>query len=194
MPKWLIVGAIAGILLVVLLFNWLSNRSLEEPDVVAQANEAVAAPQQPAQTAQPAPQGPVVLTATDRVWLEVKDGAVSLKQGELAAGETFQVPANAAQPMLTTAKAEALRITVGTTVAPPIGPSAEKITVSLKPDDLLRPRPATATAAAQPAAAPPAAQPVRVAPTRRAATPPAPPAQPAPSPATNAAEPATNTQ
>jgi cytoskeletal protein RodZ len=197
MPKWLIIGAIGGILLVVLLFNWLNNRSLEEPDAVAQTNESITGPQQPAQPAQPAPQaqGPVVLTATDRVWLEVKDGAVSLKQGELAAGETFQVPANAVQPTLTTAKAEALRITVGTTIAPPVGPPAEKITVSLKPDDLLRPRSATAPAVVQPAAAAPAAtQPARTAPTRRAATPPAPPAQAATPPATNVVEPAANTQ
>ena len=120
MPKWLIFGAIGGILLVALLFNWLNNRSLEEPDEVAETNAIAAAPQPPVQPA-PQAQGPVVLTATDRVWLEVKDGAVILKQGELAAGESFQLPATAAAPTLTTAKAEALRIAVGTTIVPPIG-------------------------------------------------------------------------
>ena len=188
MPKWLIFGAIGGILLVALLFNWLSNRSLEEPEEAIQANEVAAVQPPPAQVA-PQPQGPVVLTATDRVWLEVKDGAVILKQGEIVAGETFQVPPNAVQPTLTTAKPEALRITVGTTVAPPIGPPAEKITVSLKPDDLLRPRPGGARAAT---AQPPAAAPARIQPTRP--TPPVaqPATQPAATPATNAAEPATN--
>ena len=44
MPKWLIFGAIGGILLVVLLFNWLNNRSLEEPDEVATTNAIAAAP------------------------------------------------------------------------------------------------------------------------------------------------------
>ena len=74
-----------------------------------------------------------MITATDRVWMEVKDGAMTLKQGELAVGEAFQVPATAVQPTLTTAKAEALRITVGTTIAPPIGPSAEKIRSASNP-------------------------------------------------------------
>lgn len=192
MPKWLIFGAIAGILLVVLLFNWLSNRSLEEPDEVTQVNEvAAAAPQQPAQPA-PQAQGPVVLTATDRVWLEVKDGAVILKQGEMAAGERFDVPPNAVAPTLTTAKAEALRVTVGTTVAPPIGPPAEKITVSLKADDLLRPRPTTGTASS--AAPPPASTPATIQPARRPSPPPAASSEPASAPATDAAEPAANTQ
>ena len=58
--------------------------------------------------------GPVVLTATDAVWIEIKDGATVLKQGQLAPGETFEVPANAAAPVLTTGKPEALRISVGT--------------------------------------------------------------------------------
>ena len=47
------------------------------------------------------------------------------------------MPATAVAPILTTVKAEALRITVGTTVVPSIGQAAKKVTVSLKPDDLL---------------------------------------------------------
>ena len=192
MPKWLIFGAIGGILLVVLLFNWLNNRSLDEPDEVAQVNEIAATVPPPAAPA-PQAQAAVSLTATDQVWLEVKDGAVILKQGEMAAGERFDVPPNAVAPTLTTAKPEALRISVGDAVAPAIGEPAKKVTVSLKGADLLRPRP-SAAAAAQPSA-PPAAAPVRVEPTRRAATPPTQPAtQPAAAPSTSATEPATNTQ
>ena len=185
MPKWLIIGTIVALLLAALLFNWLSNRSLQGPDEVAPENVVAAAPA--AKPAPPQGQGPVVLAATDNVWIEIKDGDVILKQGELAAGQNFQVPANAVAPTLTTAKAEALRITVGTTFAPPIGAPATKITVSLKPDDLLRPRPAAAAAEPVPAAPPPQAAPARPAPTRRAAPPrqeppPAPPpAQPQPS-------------
>lgn len=183
MPKWLIFGAIGGILAVVLLFNWLNNRSLEQPDEAIQANEIAAAPQQPA-APPPVAQQPVALTATDQVWLEVKDGSVILKQGELASGERYDVPSNAVAPTLTTAKAGALRITVGTTVAPPIGPPAEKITVSLKPDDLLRPRPAVAEVA-PPVSPPRATAPARAEPTRRAAPSATPPAA---SPATNTAQ------
>jgi cytoskeletal protein RodZ len=184
MPKWLIIGTVIAMLLAALLFNWLNNRSLEAPDEVAATNEAAPAPA-PAQ-AQPQGSGPVVLTATDTVWVEIKDGDVILKQGELAAGQTFTVPANAAAPTLTTAKAEALRISVGTTIVPQVGEPATKITASLKPDDLLRPRPAGTAAVPAPSTPPPQAAPARPAPVRRAAPPPAhqpaaqPPADPQP--------------
>lgn len=193
MPKWLILGGLVAILLVVLLFNWLGNRSLEAPDENVAANVAVTAPPP---LAAPAPQGPgpVVITASEAAWIEVKDGGVILKQGELAAGESFTVPASAAAPTLTTAKPEALRISVASSQAPAIGEAGRKVTVSLKPDDLLRaplpaaPAPTTAAVQTQPA---PAREPAR---TRPAASRPAPSSAPAPAPATppqdNAAQPA----
>lgn len=188
MPKWLIVGAVAAILLAALGFNWWSNRSLEAPDELAEVNEVVAAaPATQTAPATPQAQGPVVITATDRAWVEIKDGDVILKQGELAAGEVFQVPANALSPTLTTAKPEALRIAVGTSVAPTVGEPARRVTVSLKGEDLLRAGPATA-AAAGPAAPPPASVPARAAPVRRPAPPPA--AQPQPTTVPPPAEPA----
>jgi len=156
MPKWLIFAAIAALILFALLYNWLNNRAIEPEEQAAVNNVAAAPLTVPPAATVPQAQGPVVLIATDRVWIEVKDGGVILKQGELAAGERFQVPANAAEPTLTTAKSEALRITVGTSIAPMIGPPAEKVTVSLKPADLL-PRPA-ASAATRPAATPPATE------------------------------------
>ena len=155
MPKWLIFAAIAALIVFALLYNWLSNRAVEPEEQVAVNNVAAAPLTVPPATAAAQAQGPVVLTATDRVWIEVKDGGVVLKQGELAAGDTFQVPPDAAAPTLTTAKSEALRITVGTSVAPAVGPPAEKVTVSLKPADLLQPRPA-ASPATRPATTPPA--------------------------------------
>jgi len=169
MPKWLIAGAIVAILLAVLLINWLNNRSLEGPDEVAAVNEAASVPQQPVAPPAPQGQGPVVVTATDRVWVEIKDGSVILRQGELAANEAFQVPANAVAPTLTTAKAEALRITVGTSVAPTIGEPAKKVTVSLKPDDLMRPQPAAPQAVPPEAAQTAPATPPRQPPARRPA-------------------------
>jgi cytoskeletal protein RodZ len=156
MPKWLIFAAIAALILFALLYNWLNNRAVEPEEQAAVNNVAAAPLTVPTPAAAPQAQGPVVLTAADRVWIEVKDGGVILKQGELAAGDTFQVPADAAEPTLTTAKSEALRITVGTAVAPVIGPPAEKVTVSLKPADLLQPRPAASTPT-RPAAPPPVA-------------------------------------
>lgn len=174
MPKWLIFGTIGALLLAALLFNWLNNRSLEAPDEVNVTNAVAAAPVAPPPAA-PQGQGAVLVTATDKAWVEIKDGDVLLKGGELATGESFQVPATAAAPTLTTAKPEALRITVGGAVAPPVGEPAKKVTVSLKGDDLMRPRPAAVAAAPAPAATPPAAAP-RTVPTRRTTTPARPPA------------------
>lgn len=190
MPMGLIVGAVVAVLFAALLFNWLSNRSLEGPDEAAAVNEIAAAPAAPAA---PLGQGPVLVTANDTAWIEVKDGDVILKQGELAAGQSFEVPANAVAPTLTTAKPEALRISVGTADAPAIGEAGKKVTVSLKADDLLRPR-AAAAAQPQPTPAAPLAAPAPPArrtppPTRPRASPPAAP-PPAPEPQANSSEPA----
>ena len=192
MPIWLIAVAIGALLLFALLYNWLSDRSLDAPEEeVAAANVAAPVVQPPA-SAIPQSQGAVVITATDTAWIDVRDGAVILKQGELAAGQSFEVPVTATAPTLTTAKAEALRIAVGTTVAPAIGEAGTKITVSLKPDDLLRPRPAVAAVAAPTAAPPPRAAPTRAAPARRPA--PSATTTPANQPVTNATDPATQPQ
>ena len=193
MPIWLIAVAIGALLLFALLYNWLSDRSLESPDEEVAVN--VAAPAAPPLVATaPQGQGPVVITATDTAWIEVRDGAVILKQGELAAGQSFEVPLNAAAPTLTTAKPEALRISAGTSVAPAIGDAGTKVTVSLKPDDLLRPRPSAAAVVPPPAAQPPQAAPTRAAPARRPAPPPPAASTPATEPVANTTVPATQPQ
>jgi hypothetical protein len=195
MPKWLIAGAVAAVVLALLLFNWLGDRELEAPDEVAAINEVAAAP--PAAPAAPQGQGPVVITASDTAWIEVKDGDAILRQGELAAGQSFQLPPNAANPTLTTAKPEALRISVGTADAPAFGEPGKRVTISLKPDDLLRPRPAPSPAAATPAVAAPQPSATRSAPARVAPAPAPQPASPPPAAqvnATNPTPPTTNQQ
>jgi len=187
MPKSLVIGAVVAVILLIVLMSWLNRRSLEQPDETTNTAPVAAAPAP--STAAPPPaavaQGPVVLTATDAVWLAVKDGGNVLKEGIMQPGESFQVPATATAPMLTTAKAEALRINFGNAVAPPVGPPATKVTVSLRPADLMK--------AGQAAAAPPATSAPSEAPARRpaAARTPAPAPQPAPPPATQPA-PTTN--
>ena len=109
--------------------------------------------------------------------------ATVLKQGELAAGESYEVPASAAAPVLTTGKPEALRITVGSTQAPAIGEPGKTVSdVSLKAADLLRaPAGQAAAPPVQPASAtrsrptpPPAPRRIRAARVRR------PPSRPRP--------------
>lgn len=83
--------------------------------------------------------GPVTLTATEPVWLRVTDqGGARLYENTLAVGERYVVPSNAAAPTLLTGKPEALRVTVGQAVIPPLGPPARTIAdVSLLAPDLL---------------------------------------------------------
>ena len=150
MPRWLVLSAIGAIVLLVVVMTWLNNRSLE-PEAAAPAPEATTtAPTQQAgpvqtQPAQPQPQpaqaasGAVVLTATDAAWIQVTDGGKTLFSGELAAGQSYTVPQTATAPLLKAGKPEALRVTVGSTVAPPVGtPGKVASNVSLAPADLMR--------------------------------------------------------
>jgi cytoskeletal protein RodZ len=157
MPRGLVIAAIAAAALIVALLLWNQSRSLDAPDNVpseaaASADNAVVAA--PA-AAMPSAQGPVVLTANEQVWIQVKDGATTLKAAMLEAGQSYEVPATAKAPVLSTGKPEALRISVGTADAPPVGPAATTVAnVSLLGPDLLRGPSASPPTAAPPVAAP----------------------------------------
>lgn len=152
MPKGLVIGAIVAVVLLVLLMSWYSSRSLEAPEGEVAAAPPIAAPTtsapRPAAPAQPAgAQGPVTLTATAPAWVQVTDQGRTLFEGEMAPGQSFQVPATATAPMLRVGAPQALRITVGTAVVPPVGPAGQVTSnVSLLGPDLLRPRPAAPAA------------------------------------------------
>ena len=158
MPKGLVFGALALVLVAVAIFTWLGNRSMAgHPAAPAIENELASVDDL---GAAPAAAGTVVLTANETVWIEVKDGSAILKQGELAAGQSFEIPPTAVAPQLTTGKPEALRIAIGTADAPAIGPAGTRVAgVSLLAADLMKgPAPASApapAAAAQTSAAPP---------------------------------------
>lgn len=145
MPRSLVLGAIAAIVLVVAVLSWLNSRSLqpdEEPAPAPSAPAAVpSAPAQapPAQPAAPAAQGPVVVTATAPAWIRVTDGGRTLFEGMLDPGQRYQVPATATAPLLRAGAPEAIRVTVGNAVAPPVGPSGQVTSnVSLLGPDLMR--------------------------------------------------------
>jgi transcriptional regulator with XRE-family HTH domain len=142
MPKGLVIGAIIAVLLVVLLFSWLDNRSLDSTDDAAPAGEvAVAAPMTPAPAlVAPAATGPVILTAVEPVWIRVYEkGGPVLFERVLGLGERFRVPPTATAPLLRTGKPEALKITVGNATAPAVGPAASTVRdVSLLGPDLMR--------------------------------------------------------
>ena len=142
MPKWLVFGAIAAVILLIVVMSWLNRRSLDQTDEPAPPVAAAPAQQQatappPAQPA--AAQGPVVLTATGPAWIQVTDQGKTLFQGELAPGQTYAVPPTAIAPLLKAGKPEALQIKVGAATAPTVGPPGKvAANVSLKPADLMR--------------------------------------------------------
>jgi transcriptional regulator with XRE-family HTH domain len=145
MPKWLVFGGIAAVILLVVVMSWLNRRSLDQPDDAA-TNTPAAAATAPSQTPVPSPapvavaQGPVVLNAIEPVWLQVyQRGGATLFSGTLQPGQTFAVPQTASAPLLKTGKPEALRINVGNGVAPPVGPPATTVRdVSLLAADLIK--------------------------------------------------------
>lgn len=149
MPKWLVISAVIAVILLIIVMSMLNRRSLEQPSEAASNAPAVAAPASPpassaakpqAPVAAPAPaQGPVVLSAIAPAWIQVTDQGKTLFEGMLQAGQTYAVPPTAAEPLLKAGKPEALKVTVGSAVAPPVGPPGKVASkVSLKGADLMR--------------------------------------------------------
>lgn len=148
MPKWLVLGAIAAVIVLVAVMSWLNNRSLEQPETANSPPSAVPAtpppaPQATAASAAPpaTSRGPVVLSATAPVWLQVREkGGSTLFSGVLQPGQTYAVPSTAAAPVLKTGKPEALQVKVGNDIAPAVGPPATTVNnVSLLAADLMKP-------------------------------------------------------
>ena len=162
MPKWLVISAVVAVILLIVIMSVLNRRALEQPASNPPAASAPATPAaKPARQQQPAPaasaQGPVVLTAVAPAWIQVSDQGKTLFEGMMAAGQAFTVPATATAPLLKAGKPEALKITVGSAVAPPVGPPGKVASkVSLKPADLMH---GGGQAAAAGPAAPPLAPP-----------------------------------
>jgi len=191
MPKSLVIGAVIAAVLLIAVMSFLNRRSLDEPEPVTNAaaatnDSAPAAPTAPAPPTATAT-GQVVLAATAPAWIQVTDRGTTLFQGELQPGQTYAVPPTATAPMLKAGKPEALKVTVGTTAVPQIGPAGKVTTVSLVPADLLK----ASAAAAPPPAPQPATNTPPANPRPRARRAPAAPPPPAPAPET---QPVTNGQ
>lgn len=153
MPKWLVASAVVAIIVLILVMTLLNHRALEQPGptTATPPPTAAVAPRPPMQ--QPtapagAAQGPVVLSATQPAWIQVTDQGKTLFMGMLQPGHDYTVPATATAPLLKAGKPEALKISVGSAIAPPVGPAGKVASkVSLKPADLLRGPAALAPAA-----------------------------------------------
>lgn len=142
-----IAAAVMAVLLVIGYLVWRSGAvgedspadvAITQSDPSAAANMSAPGSAQP--TAPPPTNGPVVLTATEDVWLRIDQagGGAPLYMGTLKSGESYQVPADAQSPRIRTARANALRVSVGGTQVPPLGPPETTISnVSLTAADLL---------------------------------------------------------
>ena len=162
MPKWLVISGVVAVILLIVIMSVLNRRALEQPASTSAPATAPATPvakpaqQQPAAAVPAASaQGPVVLTAIAPAWIQVTDQGKTLFEGMMSPGQAYTVPATATAPLLKAGKPEALKVTVGSAVAPPVGPPGKVASkVSLKPADLMHggaqagaPAPPAATAA-----------------------------------------------
>ena len=189
MPKGLVIGAIIAVIILIAVMSWLNKRSLEQPEPSTNTGTAeVPAPAPTTSKPVSAPsasapvEGPVVLTATAPAWIQVTDQGKTLFEGLLQPGQTYSVPPSATAPILKAGKPEALKVTVGTAIAPPIGPPGKVTTVSLAPASLMN-GPGTQSSVVQ--AAPVAPRPR---PRRPATAVPAPEAPAETSPTSNAGQ------
>jgi len=162
MPKWLVFSAVVAVIVLIIVMSVLNRRSLQQEP--ASNSTAAAAPAPAARTptpqrVAPAPapasaQGPVVLSAIAPAWIQITDQGKTLFEGMLQPGQTYSVPPTATAPLLKAGKPEALKINVGSAVAPPVGPAGKVASkVSLKGPDLMR-GPAQAAPATGPAPQP----------------------------------------
>ena len=158
-PAGLALGMLLIAIVAGLIYLYLRGSSEQPAELVtaerAQSAATTASPSAPPAQAvnppQPAAGGVVTIGASQDVWIKVSDSDKTLFMGILKPGDHFQVPADAAAPMLTTGRPGVTEITVGATPIPPVGdPDRAAKDVSLKADALLA-RVATPAPAAQPA-------------------------------------------
>lgn len=167
--------AFLGVIVVLFLF-WRSfvDPAGELPDLISEEEQAakMAASASPAAIASAAAvtTGPVVITAREAgVWVKVVDGSgVQLFQKEMTLGETFTVPADAAAPVLSTARPQALIVSIGGREVPQLATGAAVLrNLPVDAASLLGRINAPATPATAPATG--RANPPRPAPQQRAA-------------------------
>jgi transcriptional regulator with XRE-family HTH domain len=163
------------------------------PDLIRDT-PAAPAPKKPAvavpvHVAAPSSQGPVMIAAREAgVWVKVSDETgKALFQKQMALGETYTVPADAAGPKLRTAWPDALAITIGGRPVPPLSDKRVVMTAPISAAALL------ARGTAVPPAAPPAMQPSTPAPATATQPPAAAIPVPSSSPAASAPSPAART-
>jgi hypothetical protein len=165
-----IIAGLIGVVVLIFALVWLGS-NLFTASTPSDAGNEIAANPSPAETPLvtqpvPAPAGQVTLTALDRVWVRVHDGAgKTLFQNTMNPGDTFTVPAAADHPQLTVGRPDQLRVSLNGTALAPLGSGARPLKdVPIDPAALSARAAAAPVTAATPIAtttptAPPSAQP-----------------------------------
>ncbi len=128
------------------------------PSTAVTANDTSGA-QTAASTDKVDPNGDVILTASDEVWIKIYDASGKrLYEATMKAGDQYIVPKDANKPMILTGKPNALNVSVGGKSVPALGAPDRTIKdVGVSAADLLaRPAPLSSSTAssAAPASAP----------------------------------------
>lgn len=114
-----------------LILNPADLTQMADSELVAPAQTAPENPDLPnEEDSGPAPSsdGTVVLTATEPVWMKVYDAeGTRLFENEMAAGDTFTVPADADNPQILTGRPDALTVTIDGRVVPQLGDAGRTI-------------------------------------------------------------------
>ena len=124
---------------------------LDAPAAGGPSNASVAAAPAPA----PVASGRVTLVATEAVWLRVRDGAGKrLFEKEMAAGERFDVPQDAQNPVARTGRPDHIQVLINGSQVPPLGTDVETVNVPVSAAALQARGSAAADAAVGNASAP----------------------------------------
>ena len=168
-------GAIVAVLLLAAVGLWYGTDLFRggmsappEPTPTALATPDAA----PTETAATPASGQVTLIAQQPVWLRIYDATgTRLFEKEMAAGERYDVPADANGPMINVGRPEALQVTIDGVAVDPLGrPGVAIKDVAISADALRARGQPTPAATATPAPAPAATRPQAAAATRAPAT------------------------
>lgn len=119
-------AAAVAVVLVLAYFAWRSfafdGPGLSNPFATT-AEKAAPKTAAPAATAAAVdPNGAVVLTASDTVWLRIYDAdGKRLYEAEMKAGDSYTVPADANGPMINTGRPQSINVTIGGKPVPTLG-------------------------------------------------------------------------